>query len=268
MITHYGLDEHHRMHREEVAAFCNHSIKPQVDEYEDSGTFPADIIDTLGDEGFYGITVPEQFGGEGMDYRSFAITVEELARVWKIPAGVVSLSCSVIGTILENHGNSWQREEWLRTIFEENQITALSLTEPGAGSDPSGMETTAVLEGNEWVIDGHKVWTSHGAIANFLIVAARVPETDDGDGGITLFGLPNPTGLNGLRVIRDIPCMEGDSVVESEISYDGLRIPEDFRIGEVGDGFKYLMEALGATRHSGTGRRCRSRGDGREYHLR
>ncbi|MFC6719797.1 acyl-CoA dehydrogenase family protein [Natrialbaceae archaeon GCM10025810] len=243
MITHTGLEPRHREFREHVQTFCDEQVRPVVEEHERKGQFPLGLINELGDAGLYGITIPEEYGGEGLDYRSFQIAVEELSRVWKIPAGVVSLSCSLVGTSLLEFGTEEQREEWLKEIFTENLVTAVSLTEPQAGSDAAALETTARRDGDELVIDGQKVWTSHGEVADFLIVVARTGE-GGGHHDVSLIGIPDPQNVDGLEFVRDIPCMEGDAVVENEVKYDGVRVPEENIIGEEGSGFKYIMRAL------------------------
>ncbi|MEF8812947.1 MAG: acyl-CoA dehydrogenase family protein [Halovenus sp.] len=238
-----GLEERHHRYRERVREFVTENIEPVVDEYEESGTFPVDVIDQLGDAGLYGITIPEEYGGAGLDYRSFVIAVEELTRVWKIPAGVVSLSCGLVGHTLNKFADDWQKEEWLRDIFTENQVTGVSLTEPQAGSDANALETRAEKDGDEYVINGHKVWTSHGAAADLLFVVARTEDTGSHD-DVSIIGVPNPQERDGFEIVRDIPCMEGDAVIESEIEYNDLRVPTDYLVGEEGRGFRYIMEAL------------------------
>ncbi|MFP9191456.1 acyl-CoA dehydrogenase family protein [Natrialbaceae archaeon A-CW1-1] len=243
MITIPGLEEHHEELRERTQTFCDEHVRPVVEVHEREGTFPLELVDELGEAGLYGITVPEAYGGEGMDYRAFEVVVEELSRVWKIPAGVVSLSCSLVGTALAEFGTDWQREEWLRPIFTENQVTAVSLTEPQAGSDAGAIETSAVRDGDELVINGHKVWTSHGEVSDFLIVVARTGDEGTHD-DVSLIGIPNPQDVDGLDFVRDIPCMEGDAVVENEVRYDNVRVPAENVIGEEGRGFRYIMQAL------------------------
>ena len=238
-----GLEPHHHDFRERMRSFVEAEIEPVVDDYEERGEFPADIIDSLGEEGLYGITVSEEYGGAGLDYRSFVIAVEELSRVWKIPAGVVSLSCGLIGNTLEKFSDDWQKEEWLTDIFTENQITAVSLTEPQAGSDANNLETTAEKDGDDYVLNGHKVWTSHGGVADLVFVVARTEQTGSHD-DVSIIGVPNPQERDGFNIVRDIPCMEGDAVIESEIKYDDLRVPQEYLIGEEGRGFRYIMEAL------------------------
>jgi alkylation response protein AidB-like acyl-CoA dehydrogenase len=243
MSIQIGLEPRHEEYRERVREFVETEVEPVVEDYERRGEFPLDLIDTLGEEGFYGVTIPDEYGGEGRDYRSFVITIEELCRVWKIPGGVVSLSGSLIGHTLQKFADEWQKEDWLTDIFTENQITAVSLTEPQAGSDANALETRAEQDGDEYVINGHKVWTSHGEVADLLFVVARTDTTGAHD-DVSIIGVPNPTERDGLNFVRDIPCMEGDAVIENEVKFDDLRVPVDNLVGEEGRGFRYMMEAL------------------------
>jgi alkylation response protein AidB-like acyl-CoA dehydrogenase len=237
-----GLEPRHHDLRERVRSFAESEIEPVVEGYEERGEFPVDVVDALGDAGLYGITVPEELGGEGLDVRSFVITVEELSRIYKIPAGVVSLSCGLVGHTIQNAGTERQRE-WLRDVFRENQVTAVSLTEPQAGSDANALETTAEKDGDEYVLNGHKVWTTHGSIADLMLVVARTDDTGSHD-DVSMFAVPDPGEVDGLEFVRNIPCMEGDAAVESEIRYDDARIPEACLVGEEGEGFQYIMQAL------------------------
>jgi alkylation response protein AidB-like acyl-CoA dehydrogenase len=242
MSEHIGLEPRHEAYRERVREFVQSEIEPVVEDYEKRGEFPVDIIDKLGEAGLYGVTIPEEYGGEGRDYRSFVVAVEELCRVWKIPAGVVSLSGSLVGNTLLKFGNERQKE-WLTDIYTENQITGVSLTEPQAGSDANAIETTAERDGDEYVINGHKVWTSHGSMSDLLLITARTDNTGAHD-DVSILGIPHPQQRDGVEFVRDIPCMEGDAVVENEVEYNDVRVPADNLVGEEGRGFRYIMEAL------------------------
>lgn len=243
MITHFQLDDRHREQRTAVREFCEENVDDAVDDYENSGEFPRDIVEAVGEAGFHGVPFAEEYGGAGGDYRSFAITVEELARSWKLLAGTVSGACCLVGYPLQQFGDERQKDKWLRGLATGQSVGALSLTEPDAGSDAGGLKTTAEKDGDEWVIDGHKVWTTNGAVADILLVVAR---TNDHDGyrGLSLIGIPNPLDRDGLEIIRDIPCMEGEAAIESEIKYDSVRVPEENLVGEEGAGFRYIMEGL------------------------
>lgn len=243
MMTHFKLEDRHRAQRDAVREFCESEVAPHVEEYERSGEFPREIVEAVGEAGFHGVPYPEEYGGAGKDYRSFAITIEELARCWKLLAGTVSGASCLVGYPIAEFGDEWQKDEWLRGLATGQTVGALSMTEPEAGSDAAAMETTAERDGDEYVIDGHKVWTTNGAVADLVVVAARTSDTGTHD-DISLIGIPNPTERDGFEVVRDIPCMEGEAAVESEIEYDGLRVPADNLIGEEGKGFRYIMEGL------------------------
>jgi alkylation response protein AidB-like acyl-CoA dehydrogenase len=243
MITHFELDDKHREQRETVRAFCDREIEPRIEEFEDAETFPNELVEAIGEAGYGGVPYPTAVGGGGQDFRTYAITMEELARSWKLLAGGVNVACGLVGYPIETFGSNRQRNDWLPGIFGGETIPALAMTEPEAGSDAASMETTAHRDGDEWVIDGHKVWITHGSIADFLLVVART-ESDDGHAGLSLIGIPDPLERSGFEVVRDIPCMEGPSAVESELRFDGLRVPINNLVGEAGRGFRYVMEAL------------------------
>ena len=244
MIERFELEERHVDQRGTVRSFCEREVDPQVDDLEEAGAFPVALVRRLGEAGLVGVPYPVDVGGEGKDFRSFAITVEELSRSWKLLAGAVNIACGLVGYPLNEFGDDRQREEWLGKICAGEWIPAFALTEPEAGSDAAGLETTARREGDEWVIDGHKWWTTHGAVADFVTVVARTSDAESGHDGISLIGIPNPHERDGFEVVRNIPCMEGDVAVESELRFDGLRVPVENLVGEEGRGFRYIMEGL------------------------
>jgi alkylation response protein AidB-like acyl-CoA dehydrogenase len=244
MREQFELAERHETQRERAREFCTEEIEPEIEHHEQTGTFPEELVYEVGKAGLTGVPFPSEVGGEGKDYRSFAVTVEELARTWKLVAGAVNIACGLVGYPLETFGSDRQREEWLRNICTGEWIPAFALTEPDAGSDAAGLETTARRDGDEWVIDGHKVWTTHGAVADFLLVVARTGGADEGHDGISLIGVPNPGDRDGFEVERNIPCMEGNAAIESELRFDELRVPATNLVGEEGRGFRYIMEGL------------------------
>jgi alkylation response protein AidB-like acyl-CoA dehydrogenase len=243
MMTHFKLEDRHRAQRDAVREFCESEVEPHVEEYERSGEFPREIVEAVGRAGFHGVPYPEEYGGAGKDYRSFAITIEELARSWKLLAGTVSGASCLVGYPIAEFADEWQKDQWLHGMATGQTVGALSMTEPEAGSDAAAMQTTAERDGDEYVIDGHKVWTTNGAVADLVIVAARTGDTGTHD-DISLIGVPNPHERDGFDIVRDIPCMEGEAAIESEIEYNGLRVPAENLIGEEGKGFRYIMEGL------------------------
>lgn len=243
MITHFTLEDGHREQRERTRAFCEAEIDPIVEEHESAGTFPTELIDRAGAADLIGVPYPEQYGGAGKDYRSFAVTIEELARSWKLFAGTISAAATLVSYPIVQFGAEWQREEWLERIFAGEWYAGLSMTEDEAGSDAAKIQTTAERDGDDFVIDGRKVWTTSGAIADFLLVVVRTAE-DQGAGAISLIGIPHPDEVPGITFERNIPSLEGESAVETEIRYDDVRVPAENLVGDPGSGFRYVMEGL------------------------
>ena len=243
MITRFELAERHEKQRAATREFCEREVEPRIEEHEADGTFPEDLLRETGEAGLVGVPFSEDVGGKGADYRSFAVTVEELARSWKLVAGAANIACGLVGYPVDQFGAEWQRTEWLGNVCSGEWIPAFALTEPEAGSDAGSLETTAERDGDELVIAGHKWWTTHGAVADFLLVAARTGE-DEGDGGISLVGIPEPHERDGVEIVRNIPCMEGDTAVESELRFHDVRVPAENLVGERGSGFRYIMEGL------------------------
>jgi alkylation response protein AidB-like acyl-CoA dehydrogenase len=242
VISRLEHTEEHAAHRRAVREFCESTIVPEIEGYEARGEFPADLVAAVGEAGFGGVPYPTDLGGAGLDWRSFAITIEELSRAWKLVAGAVNVNCALVSYPVYTFGAEWQHEAWLSGVFRGEHVGAFAMTEPGAGSDAGNMQTTAERDGDEWVIDGHKVWTTNGSIADLLVVVART--SDAGSRGLSLFGVPDPADHDGVEFVGEIPCLEGPTALETEIRFDGLRIPADHLVGEEDRGFRYVMEGL------------------------
>ncbi|WP_129116060.1 acyl-CoA dehydrogenase family protein [Halegenticoccus tardaugens] len=243
MSVTFELPESHRTHQEAVRQFCEEEVEPHVDAYEKEGTFPIEVVNRVAEAGFHGVQYSTDYDGLGLDYLSYAITIEEISRSWKLLAGTASIAGSLVGYPINEFGAEWQREEWLKKICSGTWIPALALTEPNAGSDAASLETTANRDGDEYVLDGQKVWTTNGSIADFLVVAARTGEGEDHN-GVSLLGIPNPQSRDGITFVREIPCMEGDTAIETELRFDRVHIPAENVIGDRGRGFRYVMEGL------------------------
>jgi alkylation response protein AidB-like acyl-CoA dehydrogenase len=238
MITEFELSEEHRAHRESVREFVESEVAPVVEEYEDAGEFPEELVRSLGDEGLSGVPYPTEYGGAGLDYRSFAITNEELSRQWKLLAGSVNVIASLVGYPIYTEGTEWQREEWLQKACTGEWIVSLGMTEPEAGSDASNVQTTAEADGDELVINGHKVWMTNGHVADFMLLVTKTDE------GLSLVGVPNPQERSGVEFVRNIPCMEGDTAIESEVQFHDVRVPAENIVGVPGKGLRYVLEGL------------------------
>lgn len=238
MITEFDLGEEHRVHREAIREFCTAEVEPIVDEHERAGEFPEDLVRQLGEEGLSGVPYPAEYGGGGEDYRSFAITIEELSRSWKLVAGAINVIGSLVGYPIHTAGEEWQREEWLEKACTGEWIVSLGMTEPEAGSDAGSIETTAERDGDELVIDGHKVWMTNGSVADFMLLVVKTTD------GLSLVGVPEPRDRDGVEIVRDIPCMEGEASIESEVTFENVRVPAENIVGTAGKGLRYVLEGL------------------------
>jgi alkylation response protein AidB-like acyl-CoA dehydrogenase len=238
MIDTLELTDEHRAYREDVREFVEREVAPVVDEHEESGTFPESLVRRLGEAGLSGVPFPEEYGGAGLDYRSFAITNEELSRRWKLPAGAVNVIASLVGYPILTEGEEWQREQWLQRACTGEWIVSLGMTEPEAGSDAGSMRTTAERDGDDLVIDGHKTWMTNGHVADFALLVARTEE------GPSLVGVPEPRTRENVEFVRSIPCMEGEAAIESEVEFNGVRVPAKNVVGTPGKGLRYALEAL------------------------
>ncbi|NHN42887.1 acyl-CoA dehydrogenase [Halorubellus sp. JP-L1] len=238
MITEFELTAEHQAQREAVREFVESTVEPVVDEHETAGEFPEALVRQLGDEGYSGVPYPEEYGGAGLDYRSFAITNEELSRGWKLLAGAVNVIASLVGYPIYTEGDEWQREQWLQKACTGEWIVSLGMTEPDAGSDAASISTTAERDGDDLLINGHKVWMTNGHVADFMLL---VTKTED---GLTLVGVPEPRERDGVEYVRNIPCMEGDAAIESEVKFHDVRVPAENVVGTSGKGLRYVLEGL------------------------
>ncbi|KYH27381.1 crotonobetainyl-CoA dehydrogenase [Halalkalicoccus paucihalophilus] len=226
-------------------------------EREVLGTGPAskEQVETLREaareRGLYAPHLPEEYGGQGLSYRDMLPVFEAAGRSLLGPAAL-RVDAPDEGNMhtLELFGTDEQKEEWLEPLVAGEVRSGFSMTEPiqGGGSDPKMLETEAEKEGDEWVLDGHKWWTTQGSEADVLIVMARTDPEAHPYAGCSLFLVPSDT--EGVEVVRDIPHVGGEvtGMSHAEIRYDGVRIPERNLLGELNEGFSHAQQRLGPAR--------------------
>jgi hypothetical protein len=243
----FTLPEHVEALRQEVRKFAEKEIRPKVMEWDESKTFPMEVMKQLGAMGMMGIIFPEQYGGAGMGYLEYAVVVEELSRV----DGSVGISIAAHNSLCSNHiyamGNEQQRMKYLKPLASGEVIGAWGLTEPEAGSDAGAQRTTAKKEGSHWVINGTKNFITHGTVGDIAVVMART-RPGVGTDGISAFIVEK--GMNGFKAGKQENKLGLRASDTSELILEDVKVPEENLLGEEGVGFRQAMKTLDGGRIS------------------
>ncbi|WP_137295369.1 acyl-CoA dehydrogenase family protein [Nocardioides dongxiaopingii] len=226
-----------------VRDIAGKELRPRVDEAERTGTFPREVFRTLGRTGLLGLPYPEDVGGGGQPYEVYLQVIEEIASAWAsvgVGTSVHALSCFGLFHV----GTPEQQERWLPEMLGGELLGAYCLSESHAGSDPAAMRTRAVREGDEYVLNGAKAWTTHGGVADFYKVMART--SDDGGRGISCFLVPADTpGLTADNPEQKMGLMGSTTAT---VLLDDVRVPVERRLGEEGQGLSIALAGLDAGR--------------------
>lgn len=226
-----------------VRQIADKELRPRVDAAEREGVFPRDVFTTLGRAGLLSLPYPEEFGGGGQGYEVYLQVLEEISAVWAsvgVGTSVHSLSCFALFTA----GTAEQKDRWLPDLLSGQRLGAYCLSETHAGSDPATMRTRAERNGDEYVINGAKAWTTHGGHADFYTVMART--SDDGGRGISCFLVPADSAGLTADVPEDKMGLMGSTT--ATMSFDDVRVPVERRIGEEGQGLSLALAALDSGR--------------------
>ena len=243
----FELNEEQRMVRDMVHDFAQKEIAPRAALVDKTEEFPAENIRQMAELGLLGLPYPEEYGGGGGDYLSYAIAVEEIARACGstalIYAAHVSLGCGPIYSF----GNKEQKQEWLPRLCTGKGLAAFGLTEPEAGSDAGATRTMAVRDGEEYVLNGSKMWITSGAIADVVTCTAKT-DPEAGTRGISCFLVEQ--GTPGFLPGKNEPKMGLKGSVTSALSLENCRVPARNLLGAEGEGFKQMLNTLDAGRIS------------------
>ncbi|MBA3947232.1 MAG: acyl-CoA dehydrogenase [Herpetosiphonaceae bacterium] len=241
----FQLSEDQQFIRKTARDFAEKTIKPTVAERDQHHIWPAEIVKQMGELGFMGVAINEQYGGSGLDYVSYAIIIEELSRVDASCGVIASVNNSLVCYGLERFGNEQQKHELLTPLASGARLGAFSLSEPQAGSDAAAQKTRAVKDGDYYVINGIKNWVTNGPHADtILLMAMTKPEL--GIKGITCFIVD--THQPGVSVVKNEDKLGIRSAHSAQMAYDDYRIHKDMILGEEGLGFKIAMTILNAGR--------------------
>ncbi len=237
----FELDEQQKLIRNTVRDFAKTHIKPHAEEWDEKEEFPRELFSKLGDLGIMGVTIPEKYGGAGLDYVSYAIAIEELARYDGSAALTVASHNSLGSGHIYLAGNEAQKEKYLPKLARGEELAAWGLTEPGSGSDASGMLTKAERNGDSWIINGAKTFITQGSAGEVaVILASTSPEKRQK--GITAFILEKDMpGYSVSRKIRKMGMRASDTV---ELRFDDVEVPDENRLGEVDRGFIDTLKIL------------------------
>ena len=237
--------EEHDFFRQSFRDFLQKEVVPHIDGWEESGTIDHSIWKKMGEMGYFGISYPEQYGGLDLDIFYLVIYLEELQRV---NSGGFAAAMWVHPYLAMTHvlaeGSEAIKEKYLPASISGDLIGCLCISEPFGGSDVSGMRTTAVLEGDEYVINGSKTFITNGVYSDYLVVAAKT-DPAAGSRGISMFIMDRETpGISATKLDK-LGWRASDT---GEIAFDNVRIPKDQLLGEKGQGFGYLMQHLALER--------------------
>lgn len=243
----FQLTEEQQMMQRMVRDFAEKEIRPIAQEMDASGQFPWEVIRKMGGLGLLGLPVPEEYGGCGADTITYAIAVEEISRVSGSVGITLSAHTSLGLDLIYRFGTEEQKHKYLPSLAAGKGLAAFGLTEPEAGSDAAAVKTTAVLDGEQWVINGQKTFITSGSIADVVIVAA-VTDKSAGSRGISNFIVEKDTP--GFRPGRDEEKMGLKGSVTSQLFFEDCRVPKENLLGQPGEGIKQFLITLDGGRIS------------------
>jgi len=239
---HFIFSEEHDRLRESIRRFVQKELAPHAEEWEET-TFPDSVIRRMGELGFLGLSVPEQYGGQGGDYYANLVLAEEMAGAQSggLAMGVAVHTDMATPPILA-FGTEEQKQRYLAPAMRGEKIACIGITEPDAGSDVAGIKTRAVRDGDEWVINGSKTYITNGHRADFIVLMTKTGDADAGYEGFTVFivdmDLP---GVIREKKLEKLGMHASDTAL---LAFQDVRVPDSAVLGEVGKGFYHIMWEL------------------------
>ncbi|MGW6275989.1 acyl-CoA dehydrogenase family protein [Kribbella sp. NPDC055071] len=235
------FDADHDAFRETVRAFCDKEVVPHHAAWEEAGIVPRELWTAAGAAGLLGFMMPEQYGGGGVrDFRFNAVLIEEMTTAHGSGVGF-TIHTDINSAYLLDYATDEQKARWLPGFCSGELITAIAMTEPGAGSDLQGIQTTARRDGDHYVLSGQKTFISNGILADLVIVVAK---TDPAAGAQGISLLVVERGMPGFERGRNLDKIGLKAQDTAELFFDEVRVPVENLLGEEGKGFTYLMEKL------------------------
>lgn len=235
-----ALTEDQQNFQQLAREFLDREVVPHRAAWDRVEQVDLSIVPKLGEMGFFGLTIPEEYGGLGGDYLTYCIGMEELGRADSSVRGIVSVSMGLVGKVILSHGTEEQKQEWLPRIATGEALACFGLTEPDTGSDAGNLKTRAVRDGDDYVLNGQKIFITNGTWAQLCLVFART-------------GGPGPKGVSAFLVPTDAPGFEAREIkgklglrgqATAEIFLTDVRVPASAMLGEEGQGFTIAMHSL------------------------
>lgn len=243
----FDLNENQKMIAQMVRDFAEKEIRPYMNKWDDEEYFPVETMKKMGELGLLGIYIPEQYGGSGFGYFEYATALMELGKV----CGGVGLSVAAHNSLCTGHiyyhGTEEQKQRFLPKLTSGEFIGAWGLTEPNTGSDAMRMKTTAVKDGNDWIVNGAKNWITHGLSGDIAVILVRTGELLDSK-GVSAFIIEK--GMPGYSAVKIKDKLGVRASETAELIFDNVRVPSKNVIGEVGMGFLQAMQILDGGRIS------------------
>jgi alkylation response protein AidB-like acyl-CoA dehydrogenase len=235
-----ALTEEQELLRSTAADFVDREVVPHRTRWDRDELVDRSIVPRLGELGFLGLTLPEEYGGTPVDHRSYCLLMEELGRGDSAIRGIVSVSLGLVGKTIAAYGDDEQRKQWLPGLASGATLACFGLTEPGTGSDAGNLTARATRDGDDWLLSGEKVFITNGTWADVALVFAR--SGGPGSRGITAFLVPTGSAGFEAREIRGKLGLRGQAT--ASLHLDGVRVSDRHRLGEEGAGFGVAMSAL------------------------
>jgi alkylation response protein AidB-like acyl-CoA dehydrogenase len=244
----FGLTEEQESLRKEVRSFAAKEIAPHVSEWDEASIFPTEVVKKLGHMGLMGVIFPESLGGAGMGYVEYVLAIEELSRV----DGSVGIIVASHNSLCTNHimlgGSDEQRKRWIPKLASGQWLGAWGLTEPGSGSDAGGMRTSAVRQGDGWLLNGSKTFITNGTYADCAVILALTDREKGTHGGVSAFLVEKGTpGFRPGKKENKLGLRASDT---AELIFEDCFVPAENLIGAEGSGFKDAMRVLDGGRIS------------------
>ncbi|MGE5578098.1 MAG: acyl-CoA dehydrogenase [Syntrophothermus sp.] len=237
----FELTDEQRMTRKMVREFAERELAPIAPEIDEAGRFPREIVGKMAELGLFGLPFPEEYGGTGPDTVAYAIAVEEISRVCASTGITFAAHCSLGTAPFYLFGNDEQKERWLSSLIRGKFLGAFGLTEPNAGSDAGGTQTTAVRDGDEWVINGSKCFITNASYAGVVVITAM---TAKGQGSRGISSIIVPAGTPGFSIGKKYRKLGLQASDTAELIFEDCRVPAANLLGLEGQGFKQFLEIL------------------------